>query len=424
MGINVKAIAKFCEACGIKSILQTKPIAKPETCGLKYAPKFVEQIGDTFTCLNKERYLTEYYANQISKLPKPQYSALGKYTDMIGFEELNSILRNPTQNQTKNWRKTIDINNMLYNANEIDKAIFSMKAPCNFDVYRGVSHLTKAEAQALQGQIISDLGYGSTSLSSKVAESFGDVVFKINIPKNSNVALIDSMSMFKGVEKEVLLPRGYKLKVNEVKTYINMGKEQTLVQAELLQTPTSPSLDRYYKLFDKSKFIETKFLDDFEKMTSTLSKEEMDFLSKVNPGAYNRHLRSLGHSRAQAHSEHILARSNQFDKVLKKFKTSSDTTLYIDSKQFNVKEPQIGQILIDKGFTLGNFNTIKMANSDFIYRLNLPSGSNCYFSNTISGKANESLILPRNTGYEVLGISEIKVNDKIMKMFDIKMTNV
>ncbi len=101
--------------------------------------------------------------------------------------------------------------------------------PFNLVTHRAMLHTLNLR----EGQIFEDRAFVSTTVSRRaMSDNFesagGGTVFRINVPRGSRALYVDSISVGQG-EKELLLPRGSKFKVDKV-TKVN---GQTRVEVTL-----------------------------------------------------------------------------------------------------------------------------------------------------------------------------------------------
>ena len=361
-------------------------------------------VGDTFEYLNT---LKTSFTKQISLLSKEQRQSLNAYTQLEGFEKLNSWLRQPENLNIENWRDALIHKNMLYHSSNIDDSLKCLEAPFDFTVYRGISHLNLDDILKLRGKNLTDLGYGSSSLSPKVAENFGDVVFKIKIKKGMNCGYLDDMSDFKDIEQEVLLPRGYTIKIGDVKPYKNSdGKIKYLVNAEMQKTSKPKSIKTYYNSLCLGKYPEFDFLSDVEQAGLNLSNNQLLAIKSVeninkylkNPNI-KKTIRILSEDKTTIKEipiqEIMEARIANIDNVLQLVKSSEPRTVYFNKSELilsNGLNTNIEESFINKGYIIckASINKNNAIRSQNMCKLELPEGTNFYFD-----ERNGNIILPR-----------------------------
>ena len=384
--------------------------------------KMKQLTSDIFECSDS---IKPRFNKQITMLTKEQRASINAYTQAVGFENLNYWLRQPRNLNIKNWKEVLAHRNMLYHISNIDDGLRILKAPCDFTTYRGIDHLTLDDIVKLKGKNLTDLAYGSSSLSQEVAENYGDIVFRINIKKGMNCGYIDVISDFKHVEDEVLLPRGYTIKIGDIKPYKNSkGKTKYLVEAELQPMSKPKPIKTYYDSLNLGKYPEFDFLSDIEQAHLDLSHKQLlaiknvkninKYLQNPNTKKTIRTLSKDGTTITEIPIQEIMeSRISSIDSVLQSVKSSEVRTVYLNESELlsNCLNANIGESFVNKGYTIcqatinGNSSTLPQK----VYKLELPQGTSFYFD-----KQSGNIILPRDIKYKITNIStngnrEIKI---------------
>lgn len=131
------------------------------------------------------------------------------------FAFINTWMRNPD-----NGGNQADGKMYLRKADQIERVIQKQPALKGEEVvYRGLRPTKEMKANLVPGGMISDKGFMSTTTDREVAKNFGNVVMTIRVPKGHKALrmtdLVDTPSAKR--EKEMLLPRGTKLKITHVR---------------------------------------------------------------------------------------------------------------------------------------------------------------------------------------------------------------
>lgn len=157
-----------------------------------------------------------------NKLSNIEATEVIDYTGM-GYAAINSVARdNPIPGMSA---ETID--EVKGRIATLDKALSSAVLPGNTTVYRSFSSASGivqelAADPKIEGMIVHDAGFASTSVDFYAAAQFGRseglrVVAEIKLPENFNAAYVASVSGTPQ-EKEVLIPRNVAFKVDGVRS--------------------------------------------------------------------------------------------------------------------------------------------------------------------------------------------------------------
>lgn len=204
MGINVKAIAKLCETCGIKSILQTKPITKLETCGLKYAPKLESDL----LVRNAKRWVgnaqkfepTVFEGSMVS-----QHHELNGYNPIIR-KYMESVKSGNVDEKLTDTKKYIEeVNNEFKNLPPIEKDCI---------VYRGRSRHPIIKRFNKDFDIVENTKVGDTIVPD---EAYSYCGFKRSLADNWGVRgkdIFADNSKIQAMTMEIRLPKGAKVSRN------------------------------------------------------------------------------------------------------------------------------------------------------------------------------------------------------------------
>lgn len=101
-------------------------------------------------------------------------------------------------------------------------------------VYRGMRPPKELANQLVKGAIIQDPGFMSTSIDRERAKNFGDTVLTIRVPKGYHAVRVQDyiQGTVAENERELLLPRGTKLKITGVHQvsggFLGMGKKLSI----------------------------------------------------------------------------------------------------------------------------------------------------------------------------------------------------
>jgi hypothetical protein len=148
---------------------------------------------------------------------------------------INSYLRYPDTGNPEDME--------MYNrfAKHVESAIQKQPALKGEEiVYRGLRLNKEQKAQMLQpGATVIDKGFMSTSISRETAQSFGDTVLTIRVPKGQKALkvwdVVDTVTT--RTEREILLPRNTMLKITRVREeksgFLGMNKK-TYVEARVV----------------------------------------------------------------------------------------------------------------------------------------------------------------------------------------------
>src|SRR5574344_923138 len=225
MGFSISSIKAFCETSGVKSILQTKPIAKLETCGLKYAQKLEGDVVQIKQCdyrdiINNMLKQRSRITNNNRPLMQPELR-LAQYKD--NYIGLNRRIREDIRGEDAlNRYDQADLK-------ELDDLISQSSIPRNTTLYRGATPYDFGLDQLNSSGFISKFYkkgrcfnipiYPETSLEKSIGEDFArnKILFKINTPKGTKGIYMEGLpvqSTNYGNEQEILLPRNliYKFK--------------------------------------------------------------------------------------------------------------------------------------------------------------------------------------------------------------------
>ncbi len=367
-------------------------------------------LGEYFECSNT---IKTAFAKQINMLSKEQRKSLNAYTQSEGFDKLNSWLRVPDNLRITNWKDALKHKNMLYHASNIDDALAVLKAPCDLTVYRGIDHLTMSDILKLKDKSLTDLAYGSSSLSQSVAENFGDIILKIKVKKGMNCGYIDSISDFGHVEHEVLLPRGYTIKIGKVIPYTNTkGKTKYIVEAEMLNNSKPKPIKTYFDSLKLDRFTEFEFLSDVEQVSLNLSDKQLSAIKNVrsinkylkNPAKTIKTLSEDGMTIKEIPVQKIIeSRIANIDSVLQSVKSSAARTVYFNEAELVLsKNSNIQGTYVNNGYTICRV-TMNMDSSipaQNLCKLEIPKGANFYFD-----QQSGNIILPRDTKFKTTNIS-------------------
>jgi len=163
--------------------------------------------------------------------PKPtaqQHEAMEYYRDISGNADLNRSLRTGSPLSAEGQKHAKQLDGLLNNSKlEHDTMVYRGIAPSNPQAKIFAEQIKSGQMKP--GAILTDKGYASTTLDSKIANGKfaedGGVVFKIKAPKGSNGLYLNSASdKFQGSrydgefrdEKEVVLPRNSQYKVGNI----------------------------------------------------------------------------------------------------------------------------------------------------------------------------------------------------------------
>lgn len=149
------------------------------------------------------------YKTWLDSLTKEEFNAIKKYTGEVFYSNINDTLRGLSAYQNSNE----------HYCNLITAALEKARTPDNIVAYRGTSkmmlgHLRKLPLERLEGRIIEDKAFISTSLiEGEIYDS--NLVLCINIPKGTKGAYIGNFSFIKD-EVEFLLNRGYQFFIKRI----------------------------------------------------------------------------------------------------------------------------------------------------------------------------------------------------------------
>lgn len=370
--------------------------------------------GDIFECSNT---IKTAFEKQINMLSKEQRKSINAYTQPEGFNKLNSWFREPDNLRITDWKDALKHKNMLYHASNIDDALTAIKAPCDLTVYRGIDHFTVSDILKFKGKNLTDLAYGSSSLSQEVAENFGDIILKIKVSKGMNCGYIDNISDFKNVEHEILLPRGYTIKIGDVLPYTNTkGKTKYIVEAEMLNNSKPKPIKAYYDSLKLDRFTEFEFLSDVEQASLNLSDKQLLAIKNVrninkylkNP-TINKTIKTItddGRTIKEIPAQLIYeSRIANIDSVLQSVKSSAARTVYFNDAELVLsKSSNVQETYVNNGYTIchATMNMDSSIPAQNLCKLEIPKGANFYFD-----QQSGNIILPRNTKFETTHISSI-----------------
>lgn len=201
---NLRLIARDLKVQGLdKSMLSSSKPQKEETI-----PDANLQKGYSFA---KE----SDFSHQ-PNLDQSQIDALKWYTSEYGYESINNLLR--FGGDDPKVKKAID---------KIDSAIKDSSIPKNIILTRGIDSETASEMT--KGSTFIDEGFSSTSINNKLAFGDYDYEVKIHASKGKKGLYVNAYSdMNDNDEKELMLPRNSKLKIQKI------DKKNKTIYAELL----------------------------------------------------------------------------------------------------------------------------------------------------------------------------------------------
>lgn len=174
----------------------------------------------------------------------------GKWADGLSKAERDE-LKNYTETDFTSINRRLRTGGRLYQMTEdefdekvkqLDSALSKAEVPEPVIAYRGViGDFAKKLGESKPGEVVTDLGYSSTSLREDKAVEFGgdngisltsNTMMRISVPKGAKGAYLNAarISTYTG-ENELLLMRGTKFRV--IKTE-KTGKDSYIVEAEII----------------------------------------------------------------------------------------------------------------------------------------------------------------------------------------------
>lgn len=140
----------------------------------------------------------------------------------VDYVPINSYLRTgKVENYDKGY--VLDTKEVKDRIKNLDSVFDKVQLPENTTVYRGINMelLAQMKDQLVPGNILEFKAFTSTTHDEDAAKTFArgskNAIFEIRLPKGSKALSIEDHSGFKK-ESEILLNRGMKFKVAEVKT--------------------------------------------------------------------------------------------------------------------------------------------------------------------------------------------------------------
>lgn len=182
---GASAVSSVLEAKGYDKATQAKWISS-------YQSAMVKQVGEQWS----------------AGLDSEQKGAVRAYTGS-SYSDINATLRGLTEGFISADNKKC--------AMRIHSALDGCEIPCDCIVYRGMNasalgHLRGLADQELVGQVYTDNGFMSTSLSSQ--DAFGGTVqLEIEVPKGAKGAYVGYISQHGHAESEVLFDMGQYLQI-------------------------------------------------------------------------------------------------------------------------------------------------------------------------------------------------------------------
>lgn len=164
------------------------------------------------------------YTTWAGSLSSPQKAAVVSYTGSE-YANMNSTLRQQTLGSASPSLKS--------KIKRMDEALAKDTTDRDITVYRGFNWSNFDPARIKEGTVITDHGYGSTSVSHGSAFN-ANIRYEINVPKGSSGAYVAGISHYAS-EKEFILPRGYQVKVKEmVEVPGKYGGKQYVLKVDLV----------------------------------------------------------------------------------------------------------------------------------------------------------------------------------------------
>lgn len=184
------------------------------------------------------KYLSDTYGKDLYK--GAESKSIQDYANK-NYIDINTGLR---KGNGKIVESEFSNKSLINDVENIDNAMSKVKLKSNTVLYRGAANKRNQTFEV--GQILTDHGYSSTSLSSEAAEGFlgeGDntpYVMKITAPKGTNTVipgLNTGASKSTAHEVEVLLPRNTSYKITKVTTKKDsLGYDYNLVEADVVNS--------------------------------------------------------------------------------------------------------------------------------------------------------------------------------------------
>lgn len=206
-----------------KVMSPSKPGAqKPTTVKAPPAPD--AGWGDLPTGPSAQSALVAHQLNVIDEMTIDERKALSYYTGS-GYQEINSQLRKPGELGDASTEQRIA---------EIDAVFEKIDGlPEDMVLWRGVNGSAAAKyAGAQVGHVIRDNGFQSTSVSSSMADGWGELILKIKLPKGTKGLYVGpGMDISShSSEQELILRRGIAFRVLAVRQWQGGSKKELVVE--------------------------------------------------------------------------------------------------------------------------------------------------------------------------------------------------
>lgn len=150
-------------------------------------------------------------------LSRSQREAIETYKG-DGYTATNAWLRDDDSVLSDLDDDDIEVARIL--STDLSSAMKSARLPQSVTTYRGIpKHRAQAFANLKPGDIVSDPGFFSSSLSKDIADKFGEFVIEARLQRGAPaIAFIHYIPDVNHVEYEVLLNAGYRMRVVEVQS--------------------------------------------------------------------------------------------------------------------------------------------------------------------------------------------------------------
>jgi len=184
----------------------------------------------TYVDVSKDQQFSDSWANELSSIA--QEGPAGKHAiesvqeySMESYVDINGGLRRGEKLSTKT-QKQIDGLDYVCNKRSLDQDIVVFRRDDGAGLPNAGEGMTPKQWKGLEGTVINDAGFTSTSVNHDSAKNFrGNIMYEIRVPKSSRGAYIKTESNFPP-EDEFLLGRGYSFRIKEAKrpTRTRLGK--------------------------------------------------------------------------------------------------------------------------------------------------------------------------------------------------------